>query len=58
MKKFDIVSVVYGVLFVLAGLYFSSASNRPSFSDLGLVIPVVLIAVGLAVIAKNSRKRR
>jgi uncharacterized membrane protein HdeD (DUF308 family) len=55
MKKFDPVSVVFGVLFIVAGLYFSDGSNRPSFSNLGLVVPIVLIIVGLAVIAKNRR---
>jgi uncharacterized membrane protein HdeD (DUF308 family) len=55
MKKFDPVSVVFGVLFIIAGLYFSDGSNRPSFSSLGLIVPVVLIVVGLAVIAKNRR---
>jgi uncharacterized membrane protein HdeD (DUF308 family) len=62
MKKFDPLSVAFGVLFIAAGLYFSDGANQPSFSNLGLVVPIVLIVVGLAVIAKNrrlgSRKRR
>jgi hypothetical protein len=58
MKRFDPLSAVYGVFFIIAGIYFADASRRPSFRDLGLAIPVALIVVGLTVIFKNSRKRQ
>jgi hypothetical protein len=57
VKRFDPVSAVWGVLFIVAGIYFSDASNRLSFRDLTLAVPLALIVVGLTVIAKNSRKR-
>ena len=41
MKRFDPISAVLGVIFVLAGLYFADGSRRPSFSDLGLVVPLL-----------------
>ncbi len=56
MKQFDPVSAVYGVVFIAAGLYFADGSRQPSFGDLGLLLPVVLIAIGSAVIVKNRRK--
>lgn len=55
MKPFDPVSAVWGVGFTLAGLYFADGNRRPSFSELGLLIPFLLIAIGLAVIVKNRR---
>ena len=57
MKLFDPISAVLGVIFVLAGLYFADSSRRPSFSDLGLVVPLLLIVIGIAVIVRNSQKK-
>lgn len=57
MKLFDPISAVLGVIFVLAGLYFADGSRRPSFSDLGLVVPLLLIVIGIAVIVRNSQKK-
>ncbi len=57
MKRFDPISAVLGVIFVLAGLYFADGSRRPSFSDLGLVVPLLLIVIGIAVIMRNSQKK-
>ncbi len=57
MKRFDPISAVLGVIFVLAGLYFADGSRRPSFSDLGLVVPLLLIVIGIAVIVRNSQKK-
>jgi hypothetical protein len=58
MKRFDPVAAVFGLMFILTGIYFLDSSNQPSFKDLGVVIPIGLIVGGLAVAMRNVRGHR
>ena len=56
MKRFDPIAAMFGVFFMLAGAYFLDGKRSPSFSDIGLVVPFVMIALGLSVIMKNRSR--
>ena len=57
MKRFDPVAAVFGLIFLVSGLYFLDTSHQPSFEDLGVIIPVGFIVGGLAVALRNARSK-
>jgi hypothetical protein len=52
----DAVSLVFGALFALIGLAFAISPDAVTGDNLGWVVPIPLIVIGLLVIAASARR--
>ncbi len=58
MRHFDRSSAVLGVLFTGLAVFFLHRDGHGTASDLGVVLPVLLIGLGLAAILRNRDRDR
>jgi hypothetical protein len=58
MRRFDRSSALLGVLFIGLAVFYIQRDGRGTASDLGVLLPVLLIGLGLAAILRNRDRDR